>query len=268
MKKKSEKLLGNFKNLLWTIAFLGIVMALNAVFFHSEILNQMCGAGIVFTIVILIMTMVKTNSVWRMEENEDIQKTNEYLQTKYKGKVWCYEGKLSEEEIWENPFFRGHIVYPKMQIEGEFQGKKFKFRHIWAEEYHRNAEDHTNNTRYVLFKGSQLQWIDKRFIGNNQLLLFTSGFSKRTGFKPKKAGYILLRKLQDGSEIFGLNETDFKAEEFLISLYEKVHKEVKNREKEICVLLKRDLVEIFVEEIGLNNSNIQDKMRYIENMIQ
>lgn len=266
MEKKSQKLLRKFKYLLWMFALFGILMTMNAIVFRSEILNQVCGISIVFTIAILIMTMVKTNSAWRLEEKQDVEKINEYLQTNFGGKVWCYKGEFSKEEIMENPFLCGHIVYPKLQIEGNLQEQRFKYRHVWVEERHRNVDDHTKNTKYVLFKGSQLQWEDKRMDGKHQLLLCTPVFSKRTAFRPEKEGYILLQKQKDGSSIYGLNQSNIAAEKFLENLYREIRREKENVES--CILLRGSSIEVFVEEQELENKNIHEMMMYIANLIK
>lgn len=270
MNKKSETLLKKFKILLVIFVALVAVMALDVLVFHTEVLNQICGIGVVVTIVIIVVTMVKTSNVWREEAGAQIEKDNEYLLAQYGTKVYCYEGNISKEEINSNPLFRGRIVYPKIQIEGEIQGYKFRYRSIRMEAYHENPDDHNAGTVYALFQGCSLQWRDERLKDNLDLIVCSPNFCKLTRFHPDKAGYLPVDRFEDGNMIYTAKREKYYADDVLKEIYYQIIRELKNPIQgfEVCLLYRGKVVEAYVYDPKLINNDTPHRMTYIENILR
>ncbi len=268
MNKKSDILLKQFKGLIIIISVTGVVMALNVITFKSTLLNNICGLTVIFAITILIFTMIKTDEAWKREALEKIEADDKFLQAHYGGKVRCFKGRFTKAEKDRHPLFEGQITYPKMQIEGQLCEKNFKYSDVYVEKVHRSGTDKDDAMRYILFKGCLLQWSDNTLPDDIELLICTSGFYKRTSFKPNKRKYSLIYELPDESEVYICGKSDIN-KTALMKIYNHVMLQIKNilQGQEMCLFIKECTIDAFACDAGMESCEIQRKLRYIENVL-
>lgn len=252
------------KCLLYILPLWFVVLALELTLLHTGVLQGICLFGVFGTMVFIVLAIVRSNQDHKDEIGKRIKQANQFVSTRYHGKVKASELNILQKERRDNPFFAEHKIKGNLEISGMLREIDFQCRelYIYDTSYSKTDRNLDHNKK---FSGTSVSWLGNYSLGEQ--IICTLGFSKFTAYSFKKLGY--KKFTSKNATVFVRDEKDMQQLEQFIRLYEKACRELMKplEGMELCLWHKNGRIEIFICQILSTQNSITNLMGAIEKFL-